>query len=61
MLKPSEAVLYVDVINEVVSDLMTHLENERRKSTSGVVVQDIANVLYRFALEGTFAVYSVQQ
>ncbi|XP_020647795.2 sterol 26-hydroxylase, mitochondrial [Pogona vitticeps] len=52
MLKPSEAVLYVDVINEVVSDLMTHLENERRKSTSGVVVQDIANVLYRFALEG---------
>ncbi|KAJ7345990.1 hypothetical protein JRQ81_001940 [Phrynocephalus forsythii] len=52
MLKPSEAVLYVDVINEVVSDLMVHLENERRKSPSGVVVQDIANVLYRFALEG---------
>nr|XP_008110475.1 PREDICTED: sterol 26-hydroxylase, mitochondrial isoform X2 [Anolis carolinensis] len=52
MLKPSEAVLYADVINEVVSDLMIHLENERNKSPSGVMITDIANVLYRFALEG---------
>ncbi|XP_060629204.2 sterol 26-hydroxylase, mitochondrial [Anolis sagrei] len=52
MLKPSEAVLYADVINEVVSDLVIHLENERSKSPSGVMIQDIANVLYRFALEG---------
>ncbi|XP_062972843.1 sterol 26-hydroxylase, mitochondrial [Elgaria multicarinata webbii] len=52
MLKPSEAVLYADAINEVVSDLMVHLENERKKSPSGVMIQDMASVLYRFALEG---------
>uniref|UniRef100_A0ACB8G1K2 Uncharacterized protein n=1 Tax=Sphaerodactylus townsendi TaxID=933632 RepID=A0ACB8G1K2_9SAUR len=52
MLKPAEAVLYADVINEVVSDLMVHLNNEREKSPSGVVVKDVANQLYRFALEG---------
>ncbi|XP_061465329.1 sterol 26-hydroxylase, mitochondrial [Rhineura floridana] len=52
MLKPSEAVLYADAINEVVSDLMVCLEAERKKSPSGVVVQDMASVLYRFALEG---------
>ncbi|XP_060117453.1 sterol 26-hydroxylase, mitochondrial-like [Heteronotia binoei] len=52
MLKPSEAVLYADVINEVVSDLMVHLEDVRAKSSSGVMVQDVAQILYRFALEG---------
>ncbi|KAL8183025.1 UNVERIFIED_CONTAM: hypothetical protein K2H54_012478 [Gekko kuhli] len=52
MLKPSEAVLYADVINEVVSDLILHLEDARRKSPSGVMVQDVAQILYRFALEG---------
>nr|XP_034983049.1 sterol 26-hydroxylase, mitochondrial [Zootoca vivipara] len=52
MLKPKEAVLYADVINEVVSDLMVFLEDERKKSPSGIVVQDMASVLYRFALEG---------
>ncbi|XP_054826828.1 sterol 26-hydroxylase, mitochondrial-like [Eublepharis macularius] len=52
MLKPSEAVLYADVINEVVTDLMVHLQNERRKSPSGVMIQDVAQILYRFALEG---------
>nr|XP_056708021.1 sterol 26-hydroxylase, mitochondrial [Euleptes europaea] len=52
MLKPSEAVLYVDVINEVVSDLMVHLEDERKQSPSGVMIQDVAQILYRFALEG---------
>lgn len=54
MLKPSEAMLYADSINEVVSDLIVHLEDERRKSSSGVKVEDMANLLYRFALEGTF-------
>ncbi|XP_063144981.1 sterol 26-hydroxylase, mitochondrial isoform X2 [Candoia aspera] len=52
MLKPSEAVLYADAINEVVSDLIEHLEEERRKSSSGVKVEDMANLLYQFALEG---------
>ncbi|KAH0621223.1 hypothetical protein JD844_022301 [Phrynosoma platyrhinos] len=36
MLKPSEAMLYADVINEVVSDLMVRLEDERNKSPSGI-------------------------
>ncbi|XP_053142873.1 sterol 26-hydroxylase, mitochondrial-like [Hemicordylus capensis] len=52
MLKPSEAVLYADVINEVVSDLIVRLEDDRKKSPSGIMIQDVANVLYRFALEG---------
>ncbi|KAJ6634317.1 hypothetical protein lerEdw1_014081, partial [Lerista edwardsae] len=52
MLKPTEAVLYADAVNEVVSDLMVRLEDERAKSPSGVMIQDVANVLYRFALEG---------
>ncbi|XP_015280628.1 PREDICTED: sterol 26-hydroxylase, mitochondrial-like, partial [Gekko japonicus] len=52
MLKPSEAVLYADVINEVVSDLIVHLEDVRGGSPSGVMVQDVAQILYRFALEG---------
>ncbi|XP_048342883.1 sterol 26-hydroxylase, mitochondrial-like [Sphaerodactylus townsendi] len=52
MLKPSEAVLYADVINEVVSDLMVHLKDERKQSPSGVMIQDVAQILYRFALEG---------
>lgn len=56
MLKPTEAVLYADAINEVVSDLMVRLEDERAKSTSGVMIHDMANVLYRFALEGTWSV-----
>uniref|UniRef100_A0A8D0HAL8 Cytochrome P450 family 27 subfamily A member 24 n=1 Tax=Sphenodon punctatus TaxID=8508 RepID=A0A8D0HAL8_SPHPU len=53
MLKPSAAVLYAGAINEVVSDLMVRLQDERAGSPSGVLVRDVANVLYRFALEGT--------
>lgn len=56
MLKPTEAVLYADAINEVVSDLMVRLEDERAKSPSGVTIQDVANVLYRFALEGVWSI-----
>uniref|UniRef100_A0A8C5SUH1 Cytochrome P450 family 27 subfamily A member 1 n=1 Tax=Laticauda laticaudata TaxID=8630 RepID=A0A8C5SUH1_LATLA len=52
MLKPSEALLYADSINEVVSDLIVHLQDERSKSSSGVKVDDMANLFYRFALEG---------
>nr|XP_021146289.1 sterol 26-hydroxylase, mitochondrial [Columba livia] len=52
LLKPSEAVLYADAIGEVVSDLMVRLRDERRRSPSGVLVGDVANLLYRFALEG---------
>ncbi|XP_030435238.1 sterol 26-hydroxylase, mitochondrial [Gopherus evgoodei] len=52
MLKPSEAMLYAGAINEVVSDLMARLQAERVGSPSGVLVEDVANLLYRFALEG---------
>ncbi|NXW95951.1 CP27A protein, partial [Alopecoenas beccarii] len=52
LLKPSEAVLYADAIGEVVSDLMVRLRDERSRSPSGVLVGDVANLLYRFALEG---------
>uniref|UniRef100_A0A8C3SH68 Uncharacterized protein n=1 Tax=Chelydra serpentina TaxID=8475 RepID=A0A8C3SH68_CHESE len=52
MLKPSEAMLYAGAINEVVSDLMARLQAERAGSPSGVLVGDLANLLYRFALEG---------
>ncbi|KAM9305714.1 sterol 26-hydroxylase, mitochondrial-like [Gastrophryne carolinensis] len=52
MLKPVEAVLYTGVINEVVSDLLSMFDNLRKETPSGVMVNDIANVLYRFAFEG---------
>lgn len=44
--------LYADAIGEVVSDLMMRLRDERSRSPSGVLVGDVANLLYRFALEG---------
>ncbi|XP_075789067.1 sterol 26-hydroxylase, mitochondrial [Pelodiscus sinensis] len=52
MLKPSEAVLYAGAIGEVVTDLVARLQAERAASPSGVSVGDVANLLYRFALEG---------
>uniref|UniRef100_A0A8B9PWZ4 Cytochrome P450 family 27 subfamily A member 1 n=1 Tax=Apteryx owenii TaxID=8824 RepID=A0A8B9PWZ4_APTOW len=52
LLKPSEAALYAGAIGEVVSDLMVRLRDERSRSPSGVLVCDVANLLYRFALEG---------
>ncbi|XP_043360718.1 sterol 26-hydroxylase, mitochondrial isoform X2 [Dermochelys coriacea] len=52
MLKPSEAMLYTGAINEVVSDLIVRLQVERAGSPSGVLVGDVNNLLYRFALEG---------
>ncbi|XP_071978417.1 sterol 26-hydroxylase, mitochondrial-like [Engystomops pustulosus] len=52
MLKPAEAVLYTGVVNEVVTDFLDTLEDIRKESASGVMVNDIANVFYRFAFEG---------
>ncbi|KAG8541306.1 hypothetical protein GDO81_029281, partial [Engystomops pustulosus] len=52
MLKPKEAKNYAGSINEVISDFMTRLQELRRQSPSGDTVTDMANELYRFALEG---------
>ncbi|XP_068102141.1 sterol 26-hydroxylase, mitochondrial-like [Hyperolius riggenbachi] len=52
MLKPAEAVLYTGAINEVVTDFLTTLDDLRKETPSAVMVNDIANVLYRFAFEG---------
>lgn len=56
MLKPVEAMRYTGVINEVVTDLLTRLQEVRRRSPSGVMVDDMVNVLYRFAFEGISAI-----
>ncbi|KAM5151910.1 LOW QUALITY PROTEIN: uncharacterized protein ACMZJ9_010195 [Mantella aurantiaca] len=54
MLKPAEAVLYTGAINEVVTDFLRSLDVIRGETPSGVMVNDIANVFYRFAFEGIF-------
>ncbi|KAM5126808.1 sterol 26-hydroxylase, mitochondrial-like, partial [Mantella aurantiaca] len=51
MLKPAEAVLYTGAINEVVTDFLRSLDVIRGETPSGVMVNDIANVFYRFAFE----------
>lgn len=56
MLKPVEAMRYTGVINEVVTDLLTRLQEVRRRSPSGVMVDDMVNELYRFAFEGISAI-----
>ncbi|XP_068103500.1 sterol 26-hydroxylase, mitochondrial-like [Hyperolius riggenbachi] len=52
LLKPAEAVLYTGAINEVVTDFLIKLDDHRKATPSGVMVNDIANVLYPFAFEG---------
>ncbi|KAJ1184105.1 hypothetical protein NDU88_000915 [Pleurodeles waltl] len=56
MLKPMEVVRYTGVVNEVVTDLLIRLQEIRSKSSSGVMVCDMANVLYRFSFEGISAI-----
>ncbi|KAM8934040.1 sterol 26-hydroxylase, mitochondrial-like [Pelodytes ibericus] len=52
MLKPTEAMSYSGGINEVVSDFMERLQEKRKESPTGDLVEDVANELYRFAFEG---------
>lgn len=53
MLKPAEAALYTDALNEVIDDFLVRLEQLRIHSATGTQVMDIAHQLYNFALEGT--------
>ncbi|XP_053554121.1 sterol 26-hydroxylase, mitochondrial isoform X2 [Bombina bombina] len=52
MLKPTEAMSYAGGINEVVTDFMDRLQDMRKESSSGDMVNDVANAFYRFAFEG---------
>ncbi|XP_073074193.1 sterol 26-hydroxylase, mitochondrial isoform X2 [Manis javanica] len=51
MLKPAEAALYVDALNEVVDDFMARLKLLLGESASGDQVSDVAFHFYHFALE----------
>ncbi|KAM5229366.1 sterol 26-hydroxylase, mitochondrial [Ctenodactylus gundi] len=51
MLKPAEAALYTDALNEVVGDFVTRLDQIQAESASGDQVPDVANLFYHFALE----------
>lgn len=51
MLKPAEAALYTDALNEVVDDFLVRLGQLRINSASGTQVMDVAHQLYNFALE----------
>ncbi|XP_051839495.1 sterol 26-hydroxylase, mitochondrial [Antechinus flavipes] len=51
MLKPSDAALYTDSINQVVEDLLIRLEDIKIKSPSGDQVLDVAHLFYLFSLE----------
>ncbi|XP_014595925.1 sterol 26-hydroxylase, mitochondrial isoform X2 [Equus caballus] len=51
LLKPTEAALYTDALNEVIDDFMVRLSQLRAESASGDQVPDIAHHFYHFALE----------
>lgn len=51
LLKPAEAALYTDALNEVIDDFMTRLAQIRAESASGDQVPDMAHLLYYLALE----------
>ncbi|XP_045416019.1 sterol 26-hydroxylase, mitochondrial [Lemur catta] len=51
LLKPTEAMLYTDALNEVVDDFMIRLDQLRAQSALGDHVPDMAHFFYYFALE----------
>ncbi|XP_007957652.1 sterol 26-hydroxylase, mitochondrial [Orycteropus afer afer] len=51
MLKPAEAALYTDVLNEVIDDFLVRLDQLLAESTTGDHVSDMADLFYHFALE----------
>lgn len=54
ILKPAEAALYTDALNEVIDSFMARLKETMAESDSGDQVPDMAQLFYYFALEGTF-------
>uniref|UniRef100_A0A8C0W1D6 Sterol 26-hydroxylase, mitochondrial n=1 Tax=Castor canadensis TaxID=51338 RepID=A0A8C0W1D6_CASCN len=51
LVKPADAVLYTDAINEVIDDFMVRLDQVQAESASGDQVPDMAHLFYHFALE----------
>uniref|UniRef100_A0A4X2JZF7 Cytochrome P450 family 27 subfamily A member 1 n=2 Tax=Vombatus ursinus TaxID=29139 RepID=A0A4X2JZF7_VOMUR len=51
MLKPSDAALYTDFLNDVVGDLLIRLEEIKAESPSGDRVPNVAHLFYLFSLE----------
>lgn len=54
MLKPAEAALYTNALNEVIDSFMVRLNQIRAESVSGDQVPDMAHLFYYFALEGIY-------
>lgn len=52
MLKPKHVMSYTDTINEVVTDFIDRVDWLRETSGQGVMVNDLAGELYKFAFEG---------
>ncbi|XP_023578800.1 sterol 26-hydroxylase, mitochondrial [Octodon degus] len=51
MLKPTDAALYTDALNDVIDDFIVRLNQIRAESVSGDQVPDMAHFFYHFALE----------
>ncbi|XP_004469603.1 sterol 26-hydroxylase, mitochondrial-like [Dasypus novemcinctus] len=58
LLKPAEAALYVDALNEVADDFLARLDQLRAQSISGDQVPDMAQFLYQVAFEAICYVLS---
>ncbi|TRZ03754.1 hypothetical protein DNTS_009746 [Danionella cerebrum] len=52
MLHPKDSVQYENVVNAVVTDFIKRIYHLREMSSSGDLVSDLSNELYRFSLEG---------
>ncbi|XP_060786561.1 sterol 26-hydroxylase, mitochondrial-like [Neoarius graeffei] len=52
MLHPKDAVQYENVVNEVVTDFIKRICHLRKMSSTGDLVPNMSNELYRFSLEG---------
>lgn len=52
MLKPKHVSSYANTINDVVTDFTVRVDELRAASSDGVMVNDLAGELYKFAFEG---------